>query len=68
MRAPEDLRYFDNLVHGLESNMENLRIMRKTPGFLPEHGWVLEKTIEAQTKLLEEYKQYKLAKEDLRLK
>jgi hypothetical protein len=54
MRDPENTRDFDNLVHGLEANMENLRVMRETQGFLPEHGWGLEMIIEAQMKLLEE--------------
>jgi hypothetical protein len=52
MRGPESTRDFDNLVHGVETNMGNLRVMRETQGFLPEHGWNLEIIIEAQLKLL----------------
>jgi hypothetical protein len=42
------------LIHGIESNIANLRELRNVPGFLPEHGQNLEMAIKAQILLLGE--------------
>ena len=40
------------LLHGIESNMTNLRSMRKIPDFLPENVQSLNIVIDAQIQLL----------------
>jgi len=40
------------LIHGIESNMENLLAIAKIPDFLPGDGYSLEISIEAQTQML----------------
>jgi len=55
MEDPENPCYLGRLARGIESNVENLREIRKKPGCHPDHVQALERVIEAQKLLLKKY-------------